>query len=94
MPTTGRPRWASSTVRWNFSGDHWLCRGTTVIVVIRSSPTVKAPPRLSTMWLHSTDAASPAAAMFAPLRHTVIRASSSGVSFSTDRRCIGDPPVR
>jgi len=44
------------------------------------------------MWLQRTDAPSAEAATTAPARHAPTMASSSGVSLSTDRRCMGEPP--
>ena len=47
----------------------------------------------SAVRLDSTDAASPDAATVAPARHAPTRASNSGVSLSTERRCMGEPPT-
>ena len=58
------------------------------------SPTVNAPPRGSTMGSVSTIAPADEPATTAPWRHASSSASHTGDDFSTERRCMGDPPPR
>ena len=55
---------------------------------------MNAPPRGSGNASQNTDAASPAPTRVAPRSKASVTPSHSGVLTSTERRCIGDPPVR
>ena len=57
-------------------------------------PSVKAPPAGSVIGSHRAIAAGPEAATTAPAASAATSASHSGVSLSTDRRCIGESPTR
>ena len=80
-------------VRRAFSGvvSWW---GMTATRTRRPSPTVKAPPRMSTIGSQSTMAPADDPASTAPSFQAASRASQTGESFSTDRRCMGEPPDR
>ena len=55
---------------------------------------MKAPPRGSTIGSVSTMAPADDPATTPPLPTASTSAAHIGVSFSTDRRCIGEPPAR
>ncbi len=81
-------------VRRAFSGDQPSWWGRMVKPDSRPRPTVKAPPRMSTMGSQSTMAPADEAASTAPPVHASTSASQTDESLSTDRRCMGDPPER
>jgi len=98
MPATGIPRGANWTDRWSFSpwassaaSPKW---GTTATSDTSPRPTVRPPPRASTMGSVSTMAAADDAATTAPDRQAATRASQTAEPFRVLRRCMGDPPAR
>ena len=98
MPATGRPWGASITDRCNFSpwtssptSPKW---GMTARPSTRPRPTVSAPPRGSTMGSVRAMAPAPAPATTAPPSQASRRAANTLESFSTDRRCREEPPLR
>ena len=81
-------------MRRTLSGDHSSLRAITATPGSSPSPTVNAPPRVSTIGSHNTSAPAPLPTSAAPPRHEERRASYVGVSFKTDLMCIGETPVR
>ena len=81
-------------VRLAFSSDQVLWWGMIATWARRPSPRVKAPPRGSTMGSQRAMAPADDPASTAPASHAWHRACQAAESFSTDRRCSGEPPER